>query len=372
MRRTDEAHSPLPAAWWRTQSVARSESSTSATSSRRSVVHVITGTLGSHAPSRSMTASMPPCLVGDQDLRHEPASAHRCSFGVSRREVDAWRGEALLGEAHRPLAPQARAGIDQAARDQRRAVGVVADRADQPVVLVAEVDGERGDVAEASASPVAGPALGASTESAINRPTSAGDRARRSCCERRPVRRGARHAVRRRPRTRCPDAHVRVEHRRRRPPHPAQAPPARVTASRIAATSRVVRIDCGSTRPTRPPSGAARRIASARNSAAASAYGPPPNRDRPPRDVAGASWLRNGGLPITTSKRRAPQSIAARRLHDLGIGSVRPRTSPGRCRRRSTASPGRARTPARKRPSPHAGSSTVDGSHPPARTRATT
>ena len=56
--RTVVALRPLPAAWYRTKSVAASECRKAATSSSRSVVQVITGTLGSHSPLRSMTASM--------------------------------------------------------------------------------------------------------------------------------------------------------------------------------------------------------------------------------------------------------------------------------------------------------------------------
>src|SRR4029079_10380271 len=47
-----------------------------------------------------------------------------------------------------PSSPPALVRIDQPAGDQRWPVACVADRADQPVVLVAEVGGERGDVAE--------------------------------------------------------------------------------------------------------------------------------------------------------------------------------------------------------------------------------
>jgi len=57
------------------------------------------------------------------------------------------------------------------------------------------------------------------------------------------------------------------------------------TAARMAAASRVASSDCGSTSPTLPP-GRASPMASARNSAAASAYGPPPNLLRPPREVS--------------------------------------------------------------------------------------
>ena len=42
-------------------------------------------------------------------------------------------------------------------------------------------------------------------------------------------------------------------------------------------------------------------VLNAENSAALSAYGPPPNFDRPRLDVEVLSWFRNGGLPTTAS-----------------------------------------------------------------------
>ena len=81
-----------------------------------------------------------PCLVGDErpwaraDRRPTAASAGRAGRG---RRV----GRAMLppGERDRPLPPAAAPGIDEPAGDERRAVAVVDDGRDEPVVLVAEV-----------------------------------------------------------------------------------------------------------------------------------------------------------------------------------------------------------------------------------------
>ena len=68
--------------------------------------------------------------------------------------------------------------------------------------------------------------------------------------------------------------------------------------------------------------------------------------DRPPRDVERDSWLRNGGLPTTTSNCWSPQSRVQRVVVDE-------RWSRDRCRRpsaaagRSRAGSGRRRTPGR-------------------------
>src|SRR3954467_4629301 len=92
----------------------------------------------------------------------------------------------------------------------------------------------------------------------------------------------------------------------------------RDTSSRMAATSRVDNIDSGSTSATRPR-GRVNRIANARNSAAVSAYGPPPNLDRPRREVDDDNWFRKGGLPTTASNCSWPQSIDSEspRVHDV-------------------------------------------------------
>ena len=103
--------------------------------------------------------------------------------------------------------------------------------------------------------------------------------------------------------------------------HACRSAACSATAARMGPASRVLRIDWGSTNATRPPSGRASETASARNSAAASAYGPPPNRERPPRVVAAAIWFRNGGLPMTRSNVRAGP-VGAQRIavHQLGTG----------------------------------------------------
>src|SRR3954451_3023681 len=125
------------------------------------------------------------------------------------------------------------------------------------------------------------------------------------------------------------------------------------TSLRMAATSRVDNIDSGSTSPTRPP-GRVNRIANARNSAAVSAYGPPPNLDRPPRDVADDSWLRKGGLPTTASNCRSPQSVDSESpsVHDVFGSTSIPVT---------VASSANG---SRNRPSPQAGSKIVRGANP--------
>src|SRR4051794_16463834 len=127
----------------------------------------------------------------------------------------------------------------------------------------------------------------------------------------------------------------------------------RDTSLRMAATSRVDNMDSGSTSPTRPP-GRVNRIASARNSAAVSAYGPPPNLDRPPRDVDDDNWLRNGGLPTTASNCRSPQSVDRESpcVQDvLGSTSI-------------PVTVASAANGSRNRPSPQAGSKTVRGVNP--------
>src|SRR4029078_5685598 len=64
------------------------------------------------------------------------------------RQCARWRARLLCGEAHRTSPPPALVRVDQPAGDQRWPVGGVADRADEAVVLIAEVAGERGDVTE--------------------------------------------------------------------------------------------------------------------------------------------------------------------------------------------------------------------------------
>ena len=89
-----------------------------------------------------------PGLVGDEDLRHQPLRGPALQLRGEQREVDPGGGVPLLAEPRGTIAPQAAARLDQPARDERRAIGVVAHRADQSVVLIAEVHRERGDRAE--------------------------------------------------------------------------------------------------------------------------------------------------------------------------------------------------------------------------------
>ena len=123
------------------------------------------------------------------------------------------------------------------------------------------------------------------------------------------------------------------------------------TSSRIAATSRVDRIESGSTNPTRPP-GRASRTASAKNSAALSAYGPPPNSRSATTRCRGGQlveerWVADHSIePLVAPILRQRVAVRPRRRRiDVDSGAIRQLL----------------RTASRKRPSPHAGSSTVDG-----------
>ena len=260
-------------------------------------VHVMTGTLGSHAPSRidrpprSGSSGWPPASSGPG-----AAAAHRC-----RRASTARRG--------RRGARRTRCLANRTGRSPHRHVpgsirplvtsggpsAVVGHRADEPVVLVAEVDART-----SAMSPSVGPAVAG----ADRRRRRA---ARRATGPRPPPSRGpAAHEVRA---ARASDRAVagrrqrlRGEHERARRARPRRTS-ASSTTTRAAQRSRSrqlvadrrgvaceLRIDCGSTSadPCRPCASTT-RAASARNSAAASAYGPPPKRDRPPRVVAATS-----------------------------------------------------------------------------------
>ena len=92
LSRTVVALSPLPAAWYRTKSVAVSECRNAATSSSRSVVQVITGTLGNHSPLRSTTASMRRVWLAIRILGTNRCDAQCCSAGDSA--VTSTRGAA--------------------------------------------------------------------------------------------------------------------------------------------------------------------------------------------------------------------------------------------------------------------------------------
>ena len=115
-------------------------------------------------------------------------------------------------------------------------------------------------------------------------------------------------------------------------------------------------------------SGSTSSAASARNSTAASAYGPPPRADAPPRVVAAASWERYGGLPITRSNVPArsashadDERVVADRMNVDRHDSTRRHVSGSMSMPTAVASPPWRRLTAstaavRKRPSPHAGS----------------
>ena len=81
--------------------------------------------------------------------------------------------------------------------------------------------------------------------------------------------------------------------------HSDTSEPSRSSAARTGAASRAASTDSGCTSPTRPPSRT--RVADrSRNTALVSVYGPTPSTAAS-RVVAVRSWLRNGGLPTTTS-----------------------------------------------------------------------
>ena len=128
--------------------VGAADASTASTRSGSSVTQVMTGTPGSHSPVRSCTASITFVWLAIRIFGTRRCCAHRCSAGDSRSS--ATRGAAYCCFANRTgRSPQRQTTrVDEAAGDQRRPVDVVAHGADEAVVLVAEVDGERGDVAE--------------------------------------------------------------------------------------------------------------------------------------------------------------------------------------------------------------------------------
>ena len=95
------------------------------------MVQVITGTLGNHEPSRSITASMRRVWLAIRIFGTNRCAAHRCKAGDSDDDVDAWCRELLLGEANAASPPPTFVRLDQSARDQWRALAAVADRADE-------------------------------------------------------------------------------------------------------------------------------------------------------------------------------------------------------------------------------------------------
>ena len=302
--RIARADNPVPAAACQAAAVATGDVSTAA-SSHTLVSDVgtseLTGTPGNQAPHGSATASTMRVWLATSTLGTSLRRAQARIARVEPSEVDAGRRELPLGEADRAFAPVAPSWVDQPARHQRRPGAVVGDGGDQPVVLVAEV--------EAAAGPVADRPVGRQCRE-LRDSELVGDDVGPRCI--RPRLSPRSHVAGTTLSIRNPRAHTSTwasniwcgDH------HDQFIDAEAVASARTGPASRDARIDCGSTRPTRPSPGSASRIARARNSAAASAYGPPPCRLAPPRVVEADICERNGGLPRTTSNRRRPQSNA--------------------------------------------------------------
>ena len=220
---------------------------------------------------------------------------------------------------------------------------VVGDGGDQPVVLVAEV--------EAASRSVADRPVGRQRRER-RYSEHAGDDVRTTSHPTPPASSRLRHGRPVDPEAERAHQHLGVEHRGAATTTTSSSTPSAVASARTGPASRDARIDCGSTRPTRPSSGSASRMARARNSAAASAYGPPPCRLAPPRVVDADICERNGGFPTTTSNRRRPQSNGEGVGEDqLGTRDVgRRRSRGGRGRHRSTSPADRGRGVAAPRP----------------------
>ena len=324
-RRRATARSPPPGGAPR--SVAAGLASTSSTRSGSSVVHVSTGTLGSQRPSGSCTASIARVWLATRIF----GTSRRCGPALHRRrqpiDVHPRRVPRALGEAHRTRPPVAFARVDQPAGDQRRTVAFVAHGIDQPVVDVAEVDGERGDRAEIAAA-VDG-AGGASPSAIIH--DHDGDSAatgRRPCGSTvvRPHDRcaGANDGPKLRatvssatPPTSHTPAHVATaasntgasDHQHHRSAARSSTP------ARIAAASRAASSGCGSTRPTRP-TGA-------------------DDADGQREELGGGVGVRAAApRRRTAARRRDGQLVEERRVADDDVERRRP-PSPRPARRRS-------------------------------------
>ena len=147
-----------------------------------------------------------------------------------------------------------------------------------------------------------------------------------------------------------PHTHVGVEHQRRRPPHPAQRGTSSTPRRESAATSRVDSSDCGSTSPTRPPR-AGQPDRQGEELGSASAYGPPPNRERPPRDggrgqLVEERWVADDRRRTVRRPSRAPSASPCTSRASRGSMSTPVTVAVGGERRRGT---GRRRTPGRAR-----------------------
>ena len=201
---------------------------------------------------------------------------------VEPAEVDAGRRELPLGEAHRALAPVAPSWVDQPARDERRAVAVVGDGGDQPVVLVAEV--------EAAARPVADRPVGRQRRERRHAEHAGDDVGPRRI--RRPTVAASAAAGRPAdPKAEGAHQHLGVEHLARRPPRPVHR--RRAVASRAHRPGVARRQD---------------RLRQHEADAAAVGLGEPDRRGRgtrpPHRRTARrrAGWRRRGSSPRTAAR----------------------------------------------------------------------
>ena len=283
---------------------------------------------------------------------------------MSRSSSTVGRCEAAAGERDRPLAPRRAAGIDQPARDERRAGAAVDDGRHQPVVLVAEVRRQPGPLAERAGGRRA-PAAPGTPRAAVT--TSVHARRRRPAT---PTRR-------RRARTRAPGRRT-----PRRGDHHDHTMPARAVdlGAHRARRRATPRIDCGSTSPMRPPPGRAggrrgrgtrrrrRRTARRRGGWRRRGSSPPPAATgtagcRRRRRRAGAGPVVAERVGAATRDVLAGQRGGRRADGCAGSMSTPTSTGPPAERARSAAP-----AAARKRPSPHAGSTTTT-SAPGARRR---
>ena len=89
-------------------------------------------------------------LVGDQHLGDEASAGPLPHLRVEPTDVDSWSLPSSSGERDRLSPPPRDPRIDQPTRHEGWPIGMVADRRDQPVVLVAEVGVETRPVAESS------------------------------------------------------------------------------------------------------------------------------------------------------------------------------------------------------------------------------
>ena len=258
----------------------------------------MTGTDGIRSPRGSTTASITFVCVATSTFGARWRSTHaarRGSAAASARSSMRGRGEGAASEAGRALTPRGPTGVDEARGDEGRSVGRVADERHEAVELLAEPGGGRSEVGHAAAAAELGQRRHAGEVGHERRPAGASDgcgrgvgphgalrtapTADRALAAGRPAPRPRTWSPRRRT---LASATTRSRRRRR----------VGRTSARMGAVSRDARTECGRTSPTRPPSGRTSAQRADEEPAAASAYGPPPSADRPPRLVAGASCLR--------------------------------------------------------------------------------